>query len=122
MLLSRTTNQYFPSPSEFNAVFVIYWLLLLLLLLLLPLLHAQMRLSYGASESCYTLRSALRRNKGREQDQLAVVVADMKRRSPTSAELPPDINAFDDPAVWASQVIRSNTPVLEAKLCTAVYT
>ncbi|CAM9996586.1 unnamed protein product, partial [Ectocarpus fasciculatus] len=27
-----------------------------------------------------------------------------KRRSPTSAELPPDVNAFDDPAAWASQV------------------
>lgn len=54
------------------------------------------------------MREALRRNKGREEDQLAVVVADMKRRSPTSAELPPDINAFDDPAAWASQVIDSS--------------
>lgn len=80
----------------------------------------QMRLSYGASESCYALRSALRRNKGQEDDQQAVVIADMKRRSPTSAELPPDVNDFDDPAAWASQVIsthlfaskdRSNNPV-----------
>lgn len=63
-----------------------------------------MRLSYGASESCYALRSALRRNKGQQDDQLAVVVADMKRRSPTSAELPPDVNSFGDPAAWASQV------------------
>lgn len=46
----------------------------------------------------------LRRNKGKEDDQLAVVIADMKRRSPTSAELPPDVNAFDDAATWASQV------------------
>lgn len=63
-----------------------------------------MRLSYGASESCYALRSALRRNKGQEDDQQAVVIADMKRRSPTAAELPPDVNAFNDPAAWASQV------------------
>lgn len=67
--------------------------------------HPQMRLSYGASESCYALRSALRRNKGQEDDQQAVVIADMKRRSPTSAELPPDVNAFEDPAAWASQVV-----------------
>lgn len=70
-----------------------------------------MRLSYGASESCYALRSALRRNKGQEQDHQAVVVADMKRRSPTSAELSPDVNAFDDPAAWASQVYISRRHV-----------
>ncbi|CAM9560897.1 unnamed protein product [Scytosiphon promiscuus] len=72
----------------------------------------QMRLSYGASESCYALRSALRRNKGQEDDQLAVVVADMKRRSPTSAELPPDVNSFDDPAAWASQLHTAGAKVL----------
>ncbi|CAM9800510.1 unnamed protein product [Ectocarpus sp. 13 AM-2016] len=72
----------------------------------------QMRLSYGASESCYALRSALRRNKGQEQDHQAVVVADMKRRSPTSAELPPAVNAFDDPAAWASQLHAAGASVL----------
>lgn len=36
-------------------------------------------------------------------------MADMKRRSPTSAELSPDVNAFDDPAAWASQVLASQT-------------
>eukprot|EP00752_Nemacystus_decipiens_P014650 g13047.t1 len=72
----------------------------------------QMRLSYGASESCYALRSALRRNKGQEDDQQAVVIADMKRRSPTSAELPPDVNAFDDPAAWASQLYSAGAKVL----------
>ncbi|CAN0105947.1 unnamed protein product, partial [Hapterophycus canaliculatus] len=71
-----------------------------------------MRLSYGASESCYALRTALRRNKGQEDDQLAVVVADMKRRSPTSAELPPDVNSFDDPAAWASQLHTAGAKVL----------
>lgn len=70
----------------------------------------KLRLSYGASESCYALRSVLRRNKGKEDDQLAVVVADMKRRSPTSAELPPDVNAFDDAATWASQVCKLHLP------------
>lgn len=70
-----------------------------------------MRLSYGASESCYALRNALRRNKGQEDDQQAVVIADMKRRSPTAAELPPDVNAFDDPAAWASQVICTHLDV-----------
>lgn len=63
-----------------------------------------MRLSFGASESCYALRSALRRNKGQDDDHMTVVIADMKRRSPTSAGLPPDVNAFDDAAAWASQV------------------
>lgn len=62
-----------------------------------------MRLKYGASESCYVLRNALRRNKDQGQNHMTVVVADMKRRSPTAAELPPDVNAFDDAAVWASQ-------------------
>ena len=72
----------------------------------------QMRLTYAASESCYALRSALRRNKGQEDVHQAVVIADMKRRSPTSAELPPDVNAFDDPAAWASQVTRTGPAVI----------
>eukprot|EP00903_Cladosiphon_okamuranus_P011971 g11243.t1 len=72
----------------------------------------QMRLTYGASESSYTLRSALRRNKGQEDDQQAVVVADIKRRSPTAAELPPDVNAFDDPATWAAQLHAAGSKVL----------
>ncbi|CAM9666966.1 unnamed protein product [Ascophyllum nodosum] len=63
----------------------------------------QMRLKYGASESSYVLRDALRRNKGQDQPHMTVAVADVKRRSPTSAELPPDVNAFDDAATWASQ-------------------
>ncbi|CAN0249720.1 unnamed protein product [Laminaria digitata] len=71
-----------------------------------------MRLSFGASESCYALRSALRRNKGQDDDHMTVVVADMKRRSPTSAELPPDVNAFDDPAAWASQLHGAGAKVL----------
>lgn len=76
----------------------------------------QMRLSYGASESCYALRGALRRNTGQEDDQLAVVIADMKRRSPTSAELSPEVNAFDDPAAWASQVM-STQVAAQRELC-----
>lgn len=81
--------------------------------------HGQMRLSFGASESCYALRSALRKNKGREDDHMTVVVADMKRRSPTSATLPPEVNAFDNPAGWASQVCttRVESSLLPAAHC-----
>lgn len=75
-----------------------------------------MRLTYGASESCYALRSVLRRNKGQDDAHQAVVIADIKRRSPTSAELPPDVNAFDDPAAWASQVT-SNSSRSTAEVC-----
>eukprot|EP00904_Undaria_pinnatifida_P007686 jgi/Undpi1/4047/HiC_scaffold_16.g07414.m1 len=74
--------------------------------------NANMRLSFGASESCYALRNALRRNKGQDDDHMTVVVADMKRRSPTSAGLPPDVNAYSDPAAWASQLHSAGAKVL----------
>lgn len=63
-----------------------------------------MRLKYGASESNYVLRSTLRQNKGLDEDHLTLVVADIKRRSPTARDLPPDVNSYDDAAEWADQV------------------
>lgn len=63
-----------------------------------------MRLKYGASKGRDDLRSTLRRNKGVEEDHMTLVVADLKRRSPTSMELSPDVTRFDDAAEWATQV------------------
>ncbi|CAM9448295.1 unnamed protein product, partial [Discosporangium mesarthrocarpum] len=72
----------------------------------------RMRMSYLASASSYHLRSALRKVKDREGEHEVAVVADLKRRSPTAADLGPDVSNFDDAADMASKACESGASVI----------
>eukprot|EP00611_Tribonema_gayanum_P018014 TRINITY_DN3102_c1_g2_i2.p1 TRINITY_DN3102_c1_g2~~TRINITY_DN3102_c1_g2_i2.p1 ORF type:complete len:305 (+),score=58.00 TRINITY_DN3102_c1_g2_i2:108-1022(+) len=62
----------------------------------------RMRLSYGKAEGQYELRNTLRRNKDPNSYHQIAVIADVKRRTPTS--LPSELSAFADAGVMAEQL------------------
>ncbi|CAM9253252.1 unnamed protein product [Chrysoparadoxa australica] len=63
----------------------------------------QRRLSYAADESTFRLRRALRREQDIDAPHKLAVLADIKRRSPTSSTLPHDIASFEDIKPVAAQ-------------------
>ncbi|CAM9782847.1 unnamed protein product [Choristocarpus tenellus] len=72
----------------------------------------QMRMSYAVSQSSYTVRNAIRRNKDPDDDHQMLVIADLKRRSPTASNLSPYVSDFSSAADFAVKAYESGAGLI----------